>query len=202
MENTNTIDFLADAEAGTGQSEGELKRLTNQIDQFMELEKSMKEKEKELKNLKRDHERMAKVTIPDMMFEVGLKDFATSSGYKVTVSQFLDASIPTLHSIDSCRSREDRDELERRREDALDWIKGNNGAAIIKNVISIEVSDYSQEDVETLLEHVRELEFQYLNGETVHPQTLKKFLKEKLENGISVPEKAFKVFKGNKVSVK
>lgn len=192
--------YLQDAEQQP--QGGELTKLTQEVESHLTTLERIKKGEALLKELKSQAEHQSRVIIPDMLMEVGLKDLTMASGQKVTTQEFIEASIPTPAAIAKCKDSSDRNDLIARREEAFDWLRENSGEAIIKNALTIDLGKNSDEAKELLEGTCQKLGLPYQSGETVHAQTLKKFLKEKMEGGAVVPDEPFKIFKGSKTIVK
>lgn len=194
--------YEADAQAMQQTSGDSLKMLTKEAENVVELTARIKTGTELLKNLKKEVEESTRVTIPELMDEVGISSLELRGGKKLTLKPFVEATIPAKGSVDRCRDEDERENLKTRREEGFEWLENNEGGALITNVIQIPIpkgDEEALEDLKLLLEH-HDVDFTY--DKTVHPATLKKFIKEKLEMAVDVPKETFNLFQGVRAEVK
>lgn len=124
--------------------------------------------------------------MPDIMVEIGMEQMKLLTGEKLTLKTFYNASI--------------KDEF---KEAAFKWLRENNHDAIIKNKIEGSFGKGEDALVKEVAETLEKLApGVFTRKESVHPQTLKSFVKEQLEAGAALPQETFGVFVGKKVTIK
>lgn len=186
------IDFSADLEATTANTLGDLQKIAVALKLKQDLVSKM---EQELKDGKAELRRWEFEVVPQAMMSAKVKSFAMDDNTTVKLTDYLEAGLPTLSAIAEA-DEERRIELLARRAGGLTWLRENEGAPIIKNVLTIEVPKGKDNEVSRLIEMAEECGLMWERGESVHGGTLKKFLKEKLQNGTIVPVDLFGIFQG------
>jgi hypothetical protein len=108
------------------------------------------------------------VTIPSMLLEYGLSEAKTEAGLGVKVK--------TEYAVKT--SNPDRMAL---------WVESNGGESLYKRSLKFSKG----EDISDVVEHLRSEGISYEESLDIHPQTLKKFVKDFIEeNGSFPPEDA------------
>lgn len=197
---TDEIDFGADAGAATGAPLEELRKIAVL---FKDKTKSVEDAEAALKIAKAELNRYACDALPAAFAIARLKDFTLEDGAKISLSEVMEASLPSMSKIADEKDADKRDELIARRNAGLAWLKGNGGATIIKNILEIEIPKEKSNSVAQIAALCDELGLHYEQGESVHTSTLKSFLKEKLKQATAkVPLDVFAIFQGKKAKLK
>lgn len=127
-------------------------------------------------------------TIPDAMAEIGITDFTLTDGRKVSVAQEIHCGISqsNLHR-------------------ALAWLRATNNDGIIRHIVGVKFgkgNDVAAAELALYLQEKYGANLEVLDNETVHPQTLKAFVKEALQDTPDFPEDLFGVYKINRVALK
>lgn len=151
-------------------SEDALSRLSALAAQQLEEEKEMARLEGELKAAKANLTRTKEVTIPELMDECRLTEFATADGLKIKVKENIRASISKANQAD-----------------AFAWLREHGHDALIKRKIVLEFGKGEDAEAAAALEALQEQELLIGDNASVHTQTLAKFVREMLENGQDVP---------------
>lgn len=129
--------------------------------------------------------RLQRQTIPDIMDRLAMESFKLSDGSTLSVKKDVKASIK-----------------EENKPAAFKWLRDHNFDGIIKASVSASFSkgEYSQaeEAVKVLSEHGISAAL----AETVHPATLKSFVKEQLEEGNNIPIDTFGIFEFKQATIK
>ena len=115
--------------------------------------------------------------IPDIMDELALEDFKMLDGSKITVKKDVKASIS-----------------EERKPAAFAWLRQNDFDGIIKTNVSAAFGKGETEQAEQARAALVAAGFEATVAESVHYQTLKAFVKERLEAGTKIPMETFGVF--------
>ena len=178
------IDFEQDQQEVI-QKTGNLRTLADQVEMLEGVSRRMEISENNLKDLKKEFERLSGEVIPTMMAEMGLSHLKLMDGSSVDVKPNYSASITIAN-----------------RDAAFKWLRDNNLGDIIKNEISVSFGrneDNKAADYAVLAE---ERGYQPTQKLKVEPMTLKALVRERIENGKEMPTELFNVFVGNKTTIK
>ena len=159
--------------------------LADQIELLEGLNKRIEINETNLKDLKKEHDRLSGEVIPTMMAEMGLAHLKLSDGSTVDVKPNYSASITIAN-----------------REAAFNWLRENGLGDIIKNEISVSFGRNEDNKAADYAALAEERGFQPTQKLKVEPMTLKALVRERLEAGKEMPTELFNVFVGNKTTIK
>lgn len=183
---------LLDSMAGvTGEiqtSDGAVARVSAIAQEQYKAAVRVAELEDELKKAKADLLRISTVDLPEAMKEAGLEKFTTTDGLEIGVTKDVQCGIS-----------------EARREAAYEWLAANGFDGIIKSDIDVVFGRGERAKAEKLLEQLRKKGLEVSFNQSIHAQTLKSFVKERLadtESGIEFPMDLFGVFPFDKATVK
>ena len=120
--------------------DNKLGQLRDLILDMTKNEKAIEDLKSALSTLNEQQRQLSEVSIPEKMKELGLKEFVTNDGDKVTTRSFYTAYLPTKKSCEKSK------ELAMRRAAGITWLENNNAGTLIKNTLSIpfDRSDYSK----------------------------------------------------------
>lgn len=183
MSNLNSM-FEEDAGALTVKDE-DLSSVAALAKRAKMLEKEIEEIEFVLKERSEQLRKMQEETLPNMLTELGMKEFTMSDGSKITVKPFYSASIK-----------------EENRAQAYEWLRDNGYDDIIKNTVSVRFGRGEDQLCETLLNLLREQSYPVEQAQKIEPQTLKAWVREQTERGTAFPTDLFGVFIGQKATIK
>lgn len=131
------------------------------------------------------------VTLPDGLKNLGIKEITLASGAKISLIDVISASI-----------------TDENREAAHAWLREHGHGDIIKNNLTLTFGKGEDEIAKKLMHHLLELrdkgetKFGDLQQkESVHPSTLKAFVKDQLSKG-AFPGDLFKLYTGQAVKFK
>lgn len=160
-----------------------LKGLHKLATQQINLENTIAGMEETLKITKKDLEKLATITIPSAMDEIGIPMFKTSDGYTVEIKPFVSASIS-----------------EARKPKAHAWLIKNKHGDLIKRVMAVGIGRDAKlaKEVEKFLKSKK---VNFDTKEAVHPGTLKAFVREQVEAGKPFPLELFGAFMGQKSTI-
>ena len=178
------IDFEQDQQEVI-QKTGNLQTLADQVEMLDGVSRRIEISENNLKDLKKEFERLSGEVIPTMMAEMGLSHLKLMDGSSVDVKPNYSASITIAN-----------------RDAAFKWLRDNNLGDIIKNEISVSFGrneDLKAADYASL---ASERGYQPTQKLKVEPMTLKALVRERMENGKEMPVELFNVFVGNKTTIK
>lgn len=165
-------------------SDGDLKRISELANRQLELEQSMLNLASRYEELKKAHKLISTDTLPNLMIEIGMGDFKLLDGSQVELKDSLNASI----------KKDDEPK-------AFTWLRENDEKDIIKNTIKASLGMEEDDKIEKIAEFMIEQEIDCEIKPSIHPGTLKKFVKLKLEEGIKLPE-FFSVFEYKETKIK
>ena len=123
--------------------------------------------------------------LPEAMQAAGLSELVLSTGEKITISEFYNAHISKVNQ-----------------ETAYNWLVSNGHAGLIKNEVSLK---FARDQERIAEETILALKARGLSPEvrqSVHPSTLKAFVKEQLTSGKDIPSEPFGIYIGSKAIIK
>jgi len=180
----NKIDFEKDQQEVI-QKTGNLQTLADQVEMLDGVSKKIDINEKNLKDLKKEFERLSGEVIPTMMAEMGLSHLKLMDGSSVDVKPNYSANISIAN-----------------REKAFNWLRENGLGDIIKNEISVAFGRNEDNKAADYAALAEERGFQPTQKLKVEPMTLKALVRERIEAGKEMPTEIFNVFVGNKTTIK
>ena len=179
-------DFLdevkADAEATAAiPTEEKLKNLSKLAEDLVLVEDAISEVEDRLADLKRQKRKLAEIEIPDVMNEVGLKEFKLTNGLKVNIKNVFTGKI----------TQENADE-------AFKWLDEHGHGGIVKGQVVIPFRlDAPKETIRKIEEFAEQMGYTAEEKLQVHHMTLSAFIKDRIMNGDpDFPRELFNVWAG------
>ena len=149
------------------------------------LEKEILELETSLSERQDNYRKLTEETLPEAFAELGLKSFAMEDGSKIEVKQFYSATI----------SKE-------RQAEAFAWLRERGYDDIIKNTVTVRFGRREDELCARLLNLLGQQGYPADQSEKIEPQTLKAWVKERVERGQEFPTELFGAFIGKKATIK
>jgi hypothetical protein len=162
-----------------------LGRVATLATQILDFDKEIAVQESAVKELKEKRRQLAEDLLPAVMTEHGLTEITLSDGSKVSVRKFYSCTIPA-------------DQTEK----AFDWLREKGHEGLIKHRITV---DFSREKDDQALRIKEDLENKGLypaDKEWVEPSTLRGFAREQTEAGVNLPEGLFRLFIGERATIK
>jgi hypothetical protein len=184
MAKKDVFDLLEEEETPDLKKE-DLDKLGKLAKKAIEIQDRIKKGQQLLKDLGKDHERLVRFDIPELLAEVGLATVKTDQGFTIEVKRMLTASIPAT-----------------RMEEAVGWLRKNGLDDIVKSQV---VLDFGKGEIKTQAKAVtllRSKGFTPAEKQSIHPQTLKAFVRECLEDGVNIPMETFGVFEFQEAKIK
>jgi hypothetical protein len=161
------------------------KKLAEKNQEAIDCVEKIEQLEFQLSQLKDKYRFLTEEEMPSIMDELGVSSVTLSSGKKVS----LDSSIHTQIAAAN-------------REAAHSWLRDNDMGDIIKNEVVVKFTR-SQDNVVAEITSVAEnLGLSYDRKESVHPQTLKAFVKEQMSQGKQLPPELFGIYIKRVVNIK
>ena len=168
--------------------DNELKTLSENITRFLRIGGMIGNTEERLRKLKEQYRRLSEEDLPQKMAELGMQDLRLEDGSRITIDMFYATRINNNN-----------------RGAAHAWLRQQGHGDIIKNQVSV---SFGKGEDETALETMTLLEQEGLfpaQKESVHPSTLKAFVRERIESGDSAftpdTQKLFSVYQGKRTKI-
>ena len=178
------IDFEKDQQDAISRTEN-IQSLADQVQRLEGLLHRIELSENNLKDLKKEHQRISGKVIPTMMSEMGLSELKLQDGSHLKVSTSYRATI-----------------TEANKEMAFNWLRENGLGDIIKNEISVSFGRNEDNKAADYAALAEERGFQPTQKMKVEPMTLKALVRERIEAGKEMPTEIFGVFSENKTTIK
>ena len=179
----NNIDFEKDQAEAITQT-NEVRALSDQVLNLRSLEDKIKQKEIELKKLKKDSEIISGEVIPTMMTEMSISTLKLADGSAVEVKPIYGASI----SPD-------------KKEEAFNWLRNNGLGDLIKNEVTVSFGRNEDNKASQYAILAQGRGYQPVQKLKVEPMTLKALVRERVESGKDMPSDLFNVFAGNRTKI-
>lgn len=195
----NDVDFDAH---NNEKPSGDLKLLTDAVKLLKKKQEDLSALEEEVKQCKKEIQRLESQEIPDQMDACSLKDLTLDTGEKLIVKAIVKASLPTKASIESQKDEDKRAALEHRLRKGLDWLRDNGGEELIKNRIVVEFSKGQDNLAGDFEGKAAEHNLPAMRDQSIHNASLSKFVAEKIKSGTEVPMDTLGVYCGRKAEVK
>ena len=179
-----TINFEQDQQDAMKKTEN-IQSLADQVEMLEGLHKRIETSENNIKDLKKEYQRISGEVIPTMMSEMGLAELKLSDGSHLKVSTTYRATI-----------------TEANKETAFNWLRDNGLGDIIKNEILVSFGRNEDNKAADYAELAKGQGFQPTQKMKVEPMTLKALVRERIEAGKEMPTEIFGVFSENKTTIK
>ena len=179
-----TIDFEKDQQDAMKKTEG-IQSLADQVERLEGLLSRIEISENNLKDLKKEQQRISGEVIPTMMSEMGLSELKLQDGSHLKVATSYRATIS-----------------EANKEAAFNWLRNNGLGDIIKNEISVSFGRGEDNKAAHYAELAKGQGLDPTQKLKVEPMTLKALVRERIEAGKEMPTELFGVFSENKTTIK
>jgi hypothetical protein len=183
-----TDDIFAEMEADAVDAtviptDEKLEGVAGLVQRHLSLEKSIKETDEALKNLKRDLDFLQTRTLPEALTDIGLTSVSLKTGERVEIKPFVGAHI-----------------LKAKKEEAHTWLRENGHGDLIKVITKVDTG----RDLESTASVQKVLSGMGLvpsTDESVHNGTLRVWVREQVEAGVPIPLELFGAFLGQKSTI-
>lgn len=177
-------DYSDDLTEPTSNDLAELSSLANDL-YLAQLD--VAEKKRELEEVQARADDIAQVQIPGLMETIGIEEFTTTSGVKLSIKQVLRAAPPAA-----------------RRAEAYAYLRERGFGDLVKRNIVVGFGRGEEDAAAALVADLDGKGFRTKDEEKVEPQTLKKWVKDQLAAGVHVPADLFGVreFREAKITAK
>tara|TARA_R110000823_G_scaffold184933_3_gene317383 strand:+ start:281 stop:859 length:579 start_codon:yes stop_codon:yes gene_type:complete len=166
-------------------TDGELSIVSKLANKQLKLATEVVELEAGLKAKKEELRLTAENELPDAMQSAGLTQITLTTGEKISINEFYNAHISRANQ-----------------EKAYEWLVSNGHEGLIKNEVLLK---FGREEIEVVNQTVSALQARGLSPEvrqSVHPSTLKAFVREQFTSGIDIPTEPFGIYIGTKATIK
>lgn len=163
-----------------------LSDLTKLIMELKSVESDVAKLQLELLKKEQELKQLSEVKIPEMFLSLGVSRLDLEDGSSVVIKKFYAASI----------SEENRDL-------AFAWLRNNEHGDLIKHEVKTNFGKGEDEKCEEVKQLLIDNGVNFTDKESVHPQTLKAFVKEQIESEHSTefPLKLFNVYIGEQTKI-
>lgn len=186
---------------------GDVTKVIAKAKEMFKMELEIKLMQQQLAEKEEQYRVLSTETMPALMKaeNVDVSGVNLQDGYRLTCDPVFRANLPAESTIEKAKDDEERAALEERREQGLTWLRKNKGEDLIKNELKFNLGKGTSAFSRALLAAVKKLRatepFKKVDvvtsqKESVHQGSLSKYLREKIENGVSVPVETFAIFDG------
>ncbi len=171
-------EFIADMKSEIP-SDVDLGRVASLAQNQLKLEDELAEAETRVKQLKSQLAFVSTDLLPTAMSELGLSEFSLSDGSKITIAPFVSAHIS-----------------QQNKENAFLWLAEHGFGDIVKNQVVLTFGRQEMTRARSAMSVLQEHGYEPENKQSVHGQTLKAWVKERLAEGDEIPFDLFGVYSG------
>lgn len=176
---------MYDYESTPVSGEGELSALRNEVEKMRLLSTEIRDLEERLKTKQRELDHLSMEIIPEMFETVGLSEIRLSDGSKVTITSRFFGKI----SDENLQA-------------AHDYLENVGSGALVKRQMSIDLGKTERERADEVRDALSAIGVTPAEKESVHPQTLYKFIREQMEAGVAdFPQEVFGVFRKTETKI-
>lgn len=165
--------------------ENEMAELS-QLVQAMQVKMAKAEMvEKELAILNKEIRTLSEVKIPEKFLQMKIQSLTMENGAKVTINQVYAANLGDRAPV------------------AFEWLRDHGLDDIIKHEVKMNFGQGEEDSAQAVVHALRQAGYFVEDKETIHPQTLKAFVKEQIEMGnTEFPMETFGVHIINRTKIK
>lgn len=181
-------DLAAASEAAAGArlpTDAELLAISQLAERVLAGERWITRLELKLKEAKELYKELTERDLPARLTALGMARFTLTDGTEIGLRPFSAVSI-----------------IKGSEPQALDWLRQNGGADIIKNTVAVEFGRGEDEDADQLAATLREQGMPVVQRTNVHFQTLNAWARVELSKGRGLDAQLFSVFAGQKAVIK
>ena len=166
-------------------TDGELTLVSSLAQKQLQLSQELSDLEEAVKMKKEELRVTSEQELPEAMQAAGLTEIKLSSGEKISVAEFYNAHISKANQ-----------------EVAYKWLADNGHDGIIKNEVMLRFGKGETEMVDQTVDALKARGLAPEIRASIHPSTLKAFVKEQLGAGSDIPTEPFGIYIGNKAIIK
>ena len=162
-----------------------LKTIAELAEKIQSQEQQIANTEEDLKKQKEELRKLQNEELPMLMQEIGFKKFELEDGSSVNVKEIYAGSISQAN-----------------KEKAFNWLRENKFDDIIKNTVTTAFGKGEDTAAKNFMDIAEQAGYTPIQKTEVHPQTLKAFIKERVEGGDEFPMELFGAYIGYKAEIK
>jgi hypothetical protein len=178
-------DFEANASAVETVEDNGLKSIAQVARLVRDKEDQVRILEEQLKEVKRQLLKLSDEDLPALLQEVGVNSFTLDDGSKVEVKTTYGAHIKAEN-----------------KQAAFEWLRSEGYDDIIKNIVSCQFGRGEDNNASDFFDFALKSGFNPDQKTDVHPQTLKAFVRERVETGDEFPMELFGAYVGQRATIK
>ena len=171
-------DDTLSVDTGSTNEDSGITALSQLVTRANQIDIEVARAEDQLKALKETQTDLKQRRIPDLMDELGVMEFTTTSGLKVSVKRKVRANI-----TDSTRTA------------AIAWFKEHNLERMVKNEFKLSLDKGEDVKAEELAKIIEKMGLVCTNKKSVHPSSLSAFVRQRDAAGEDVPSDLFNVYR-------
>lgn len=161
-----------------------LKAISDLAEEQVQLEKALEAMEAQMATISDKLRNVREELLPSAMEAIGMSSFKLTDGTSITVDPFYNAKIP-----------------DDRQPEAFTWLRDHNFDSLIKREFKLQFGKGEDKKAETLKLKLLKAGFNPTDKTSVHPQTLKAFVREQIEDGKPLPTDLFGVYVGKRAKI-
>lgn len=173
---TELLDALLDDEDSKELDASKLGTLARLCNEMTNKQDAIADAEEALKELKQQFRDFNEVAIPELMEQLGFEKITLTDGRQVAVSESIQCSIPAPQ-----------------RNNAYKWMDNNGHGDLIKTKIVENFDRGEKAQAEKVFDQLSAMGLHPQLSESVHPQTLKAWLRTEMGEGRTPPDDLFKI---------
>ena len=162
-----------------------LKTIAELAEKIQSQEQQVADTEEKLKKQKEELRKLQNEELPMLMQEIGFKKFELEDGSSVNIKEIYAGSISQAN-----------------KEKAFNWLRKNKFDDIIKNTVTTAFGKGEDTAAKNFMDIAEQAGYTPIQKTEVHPQTLKAFIKERVEGGDEFPMELFGAYIGYKAEIK
>ena len=162
-----------------------LKTIAELAEKIQSQEQQVADTEEKLKKQKEELRKLQNEELPMLMQEIGFKKFELEDGSSVNIKEIYAGSISQAN-----------------KEKAFNWLRQNKFDDIIKNTVTTAFGKGEDTAAKNFMDIAEQAGYTPVQKTEVHPQTLKAFIKERVEGGDEFPMELFGAYIGYKAEIK
>lgn len=159
-------------------------------EKFIDQQSKIKQLEKELADANGELKILSEETIPSMMEELGVEEIKLKTGEVISTVMDVYASLASANTDPEQKAA------------AMSWLTDNGYGDIIKVKVNTSFEREQHDAAMELFEKLSRDGYNVNFDESVHPATLKAFIKERLSAGDNIPMSLFNANQYNKTVVR
>ena len=161
-----------------------LKKISDLAKRQIEIEEYIAKCEANIKTAKENLKYVSETLLPNALTEVGMAAFSLDNGMSVEVKKELYCTVPK-ERFGECES----------------WLREHGHESIIKHQIALQFGKGEDDRALEAAQILVEGGFTPQDTKTIHPQTLKAFIREQLGQGVDIPLATFGAYEATKTKI-